>query len=108
APPNLFVSLFAVQPFTSACRTLGGVAHLLCVRRLRASPMRTNLLALCSCLLTLFSAYATPPARADFVGTYEGASIRKSPTGQSFVLQLDVAKRDGVYSLVGSMNDTNR
>ena len=72
-------------------------------------PVRTKLLVLCSFLLTsLFSACAAPPAQTDFVGTYQGASIRKSPTGQSLVLQLDVTKRNGVYSLVGSMNDTNR
>ena len=70
--------------------------------------MRTKLLVVSSFLLTLLSACAAPPARTDFVGTYEGASIRKDPTGQSFVLELDVTKRNGVYSLAGSMNDTNR
>ncbi|HVF70881.1 MAG TPA: hypothetical protein VM940_04670 [Chthoniobacterales bacterium] len=70
--------------------------------------MRTKLLILYSSLLALASAGGAPPAQTDLVGTYEGASIRKSPTGQSLVLQLDVTKRDGVYSLAASMNDTNR
>ena len=70
--------------------------------------MRTTLLVLSSFLLTFLSACAAPPARTDFVGTYEGASIRKSPTGQSLVIELAVTKRNGGYSLAGAMNDTNR
>jgi hypothetical protein len=70
--------------------------------------MRTKLLILYSCLLALGSVCGAPPAPTDLVGTYEGASIRKSATGQSLVLQLDVTKRDGVYSLAAFMNDTNR
>ena len=58
--------------------------------------------------ITLFSACVSPPAQTDYVGSYEGASIHKSKEGQSLVLQLDVTNSSGAYSLVGSMNDTNR
>ena len=70
--------------------------------------MSTRFFVLCSFLLPLFFVHAAPPPRTDFVGTYEGVSLRKSLAGQSFIVELNITQRDGIYSLDCHMNDTNR
>ena len=78
------------------------------VSRLHTLTVKTIFLLFGCFTLTLFWAGAATPPLSDFVGTYEGASPGRSSTGRSFVLQLDVTKQNGAYSLSAEMNDTNR
>jgi hypothetical protein len=71
-----------------------------------AATAKTAFIALCLCLAVSAVAVAATPD--PFVGSFAGASVRSDPSGQSFVVCLEVIERAGTYSLVAVMNDTNR